>query len=77
MPDDYDIQRPIDFTFEDKDKYKITFPLEINTSIPSFDWESERHAGNRMFEINSTTIPTEDAGLNTPGETFVIDENTK
>jgi hypothetical protein len=30
-----------------------------------------------MFEINSTTIPTEDAGLNTPGETTVIDENTK
>lgn len=56
MPDDYEVQRPIDFTFEDKDKYKITFPIDINTFIPSFDWESERHAGNRMFEILSSNI---------------------
>lgn len=73
MPDDYDIQRPIDFTFEDKDKYKISFPIEINTSIPSFDWESETHTGNRMFEINSTTIPSSDAGFNSPGEIAIID----
>jgi hypothetical protein len=57
MPDDYEIQRPIDFTFEDKDKYKITFPIEINTSIPSFDFESERHSGNRMYVINSNIVP--------------------
>jgi hypothetical protein len=75
MPDDYDIQRPIDYTFEDKDKYKITFPIEINTSIPSFDWESERHAGNRMFEINSHIIPESDKALNTTGELVIVDEN--
>lgn len=75
MPDDYEMQRPIDFTFEDKEKYKITFPIEISTYIPSFDWDAERHVGNRMYEINSTTIPTADSINNTPGETTIIDES--
>jgi hypothetical protein len=56
MPDDYDTEKPIDFTFDDKDKYKITFPIEINTSIPSFEWDSEMHIGNRMYEINMKSV---------------------
>lgn len=60
LPDDYDVQRPIDFTFEDKDKYKTTFSLEIKSFIPAFEWDTERHIGNRMFEINSSTITVND-----------------
>jgi len=37
MSEDYDVQKPIEFTFEDKDKYKIVFPIEVNTFLPSFD----------------------------------------
>lgn len=37
MPDEYSNERPLDFTFEDKEKYKLTFPIELNSFIPSFD----------------------------------------
>lgn len=37
MPDDFTNERPLDFTFEDKEKYKLTFPIELNSFIPSFD----------------------------------------
>lgn len=37
MPDDYGNERPLEFTFEDKDKYKIVFPIEVNTFLPNFD----------------------------------------
>jgi hypothetical protein len=60
MPDDYEVQRPIDFTFEDKDKYKTTLSLEIKSFLPAFEWDTERHIGNRMFEINSSTITAAD-----------------
>ena len=60
MPDDFEIQRPLEFTFEDKDKYKISFPIEISSFIPAFEWETEIHAGNRMFEITSTVVTKDD-----------------
>ncbi len=54
MPDDYENERPIDFTFDDKGKYKITFSIEVNSFIPVFEFDTEMHVGNRMFEIVST-----------------------
>lgn len=51
MPEEYTTDRPIEFTFDSNEGYKITFSLEINSFIPSFEWETERHIGNRMFEI--------------------------
>jgi hypothetical protein len=77
LPDDFDIQRPIDFTFEDKDKYKTTFSLEIDSFIPAFEWETERHAGNRMFEINANLVPATDANANETIDVDIIDENDK
>jgi hypothetical protein len=56
IPDDFELQNPIDFTWEDKEKYKISFPIEVNTFIPAFDFDSERHVGNRMFEILSSNV---------------------
>ena len=56
IPDDFELQTPIDFTLEDKEKYKISFPIEVNTFIPAFDFDSERHVGNRMFEILSSNV---------------------
>ena len=56
IPEDFEIQTPIDFTFDDKDKYKITFPIVVNSFIPAFEFDSETHVGNRMFEIISSAI---------------------
>jgi len=74
MPDDYDVQKPIDFTFDDKDKYKITFPIEINTFIPSFEWETETHVGNRMYEINTKTVSANGSD-NKQKETVTVNSN--
>lgn len=56
VPDDYNVERPIDFSFEKKEEYKISLPIEINSYIPAFEWDTERHSGNRMFEIRATSI---------------------
>jgi hypothetical protein len=63
FPEDYTQDRPIDYTFEDKDKYKITFTLEINTFIPSFNGD-ETHVGNRMYSINTNVINTNTNQIN-------------
>lgn len=41
MPDDYTQERQIEYGFDDKENHKITFSLEINTFIPSFDFEDD------------------------------------
>lgn len=67
LPEDYSQERPIGFTFEDKDRYKITFPVEVNSFIPAFNWgneqsfginkrSTEQFAGNRMFTIDTNVI---------------------
>lgn len=75
MPDDFDIQRPLEFTFEDKDKYKITFPIEINSFLPAFEWDTERHAGNRMYVIDAKLVPSTDSNANSSIQGFKIDES--
>lgn len=37
MPDDYAQERPIEYTFDGKNKYKITMPVELNSFLPAFD----------------------------------------
>jgi hypothetical protein len=79
FPEDYTQERPIEHTYEDKDKYKITFTIEINSFMPSFNWgneesfgtnreSTERHIANRMYEITSNVIKTNQ------GDTRIIDE---
>ena len=75
MPYDFDIQRPLEFTFEDKDKYKITFPIEINSFLPAFEWDTERHAGNRMYVIDAKLVPSTDTKTNPSIQGFKIDES--
>jgi hypothetical protein len=48
MPEDYDVVRAIDFTFEDKEQYKANFSIEVLSHIPSFDDLSELHSNTRM-----------------------------
>jgi len=72
MPDDYSTDRPVEFSFDSNEGYKVTFSLEVVSHIPSFEWETEMHVGNRMFEIH--TQPT-----NTSEEDFdrTSDDNPK
>jgi hypothetical protein len=53
MPEDYGTERPIEFSFDSKEGYKITFSIEVNSFIPSFEYDTEMHIGNRMFEIEA------------------------
>lgn len=53
VPDDYSTERPVEFGFGEKEDFKVTFSLDINSFIPVFDFDTARHAGNRMFEIGS------------------------
>jgi len=41
MPDDYTQERPIEYGFDDKSNHKVTFSLDINSYIPSFDFEED------------------------------------
>ena len=41
MPDDFEQERPIEYSFDDKSNHKVTFSLEINSFIPSFDFEED------------------------------------
>ena len=43
MPDDYSQERPVEYSFDDKQNHKITFSLEINSFIPSFDFEEDTY----------------------------------
>lgn len=53
MPDDYTQERPIEYGFEDKTlNNKVTFSLEINSFMPSFDFEDDM---SQIIEIIRTT----------------------
>lgn len=80
IPEDFEVVRPVGFTFEDKEQYKITFPVDVNSFIPSFDFDTETHAGNRMFEIRSSVIPRSTLNpaqptSNADFDVNIIDEN--
>lgn len=51
LPDDFGKENPIEYSFDDKGNYKITFSIEINSSMPAIDFGTERHVGNRMFQL--------------------------
>lgn len=56
LPDDFEVARPIDFTFDDKEQYKANFSIEVSTHIPSFETPTEMHSSVRMYNNNSQTI---------------------
>ena len=43
MPDDYTQERPVEYSFDDKQNHKITFSLEVNSFVPSFDFEEDTY----------------------------------
>ncbi len=51
MPDDYGKENPVEYSFDDKGDYKITFNIDVNSFMPVIDFDTEICAGNRMFTI--------------------------
>lgn len=80
LPDEFTNEKPIEFTYDDKGKYKITFPIEVNSFMPVFEFETEMHAGKRMFEIISTVTEQNPAqfirGKESTDDVNIIDKNT-
>mgnify|MGYP000192688079 CR=1 FL=1 len=56
LPDDFEVARPIDFTFDDKEQYKTNFSIEVSTHIPSFETPTEMHSSKRMYNNNNQNI---------------------
>ena len=61
IPEDFEIQTPIDFTWEDKDNYKISFPIQVDSFIPSFDW------GNTPFAYGDSDSSNGEGGSSSGG----------
>lgn len=55
LPEDYEMDRPIEFSFDDEKRKSVNFSIELNTFIPSFEKDDEQFAGNRMFEFTQNT----------------------
>lgn len=68
MPEDYEMNRPIQFTFDDKKRRSINFSLELLSFIPSFEPGDEQFSGNRMFKIIDNVIPVNK--VNNPAPLF-------
>jgi len=68
MPEDYSTERPIEFSFDSKEGYKITFSIEVNSFLPSFEFETEMHIGNRMFNIETYTTAKIDTQIDRTSE---------
>jgi hypothetical protein len=51
LPDDFGKENPIEYSFDDKGQYKLSFSVEVNSSMPSLDHSTEKHVGNRIFNV--------------------------
>ncbi|MFW6246701.1 MAG: hypothetical protein ACOC22_00800 [bacterium] len=51
FPEEYNVDKNIDYSFEEKNKIKLTFKLEVEVYQPVFDPTTEMNASNRMKSI--------------------------
>jgi len=64
LPDDFEITKPIDFTFDDKDQYKANLSIEVSSHLPTFEFDTEMHSGKRMFTIDADIINKNKGDIN-------------
>ena len=76
MPDDYEIVRAIDFTFEDKEHYKANFSIEVLSHIPAFEDATEIHSSKRIYNNNVQTAPMGTIGTGDDAESSVSENST-
>jgi len=53
MPDDYTMEKPIEYGFDDKGNHKVTFSLEVNSFIPSFDFEEDLYQSIKIIKTEN------------------------
>jgi len=51
MPEDYEMEKPMEFSFDEDKRKMVTFSIELLSFIPSFEHDDEQFAGNRMFNF--------------------------
>jgi hypothetical protein len=51
MPEDYEMERPIEFSFDDEKRKSVTFTIELIAFIPAFEPNDEQFAGNRIMNF--------------------------
>ena len=56
FPDDVANERTVEFTFNDKKEFKVTFSLQIKSHLPIFRPETEIFAGNTIQGFISSTV---------------------
>ena len=62
MPDDYTQERPIEYTFEGKNKYKITMSVELSSFLPAFDL-GDGYDLSDVLAINQGNIENTDPNM--------------
>lgn len=53
LPEDFEMEKPMEFSFDDNKRKMVTFSLELTTFIPSFERDDEQFAGNKMFTFST------------------------
>ena len=56
FPDDYAQERAVEFSFDDKKEFKVTFSLQVKSHIPVFKPETTIFAGTNMGSFQSNTF---------------------
>lgn len=60
LPEDYEMERPIEFGFDDKKQRSVNFAIEVKCRMPVFEFNTELYNGNRMFNFETTVQTTTD-----------------
>lgn len=53
LPESYEREQLLEFSFTDKKQYDLSFSVEISTSFPIFDEKSEMFLGNKIDSFDS------------------------
>ena len=67
MPEDYEMERPIDYSFDDDKRKSVNFSIDLKAFLPVFETQNEIFAGNRMGVIESN-VQVDDLKLRTETE---------
>lgn len=53
LPEDYEMERPIEFGFDDQKNRSVNFSIEVKARMPVFEFSTELFNGNRMFNFET------------------------
>ena len=56
LPEDYEKERPLEYTFSDKKTWKVSFAIEVNTFMPIFKNEENGFTGAANTEMDASNI---------------------